>query len=71
MNGYYKAELIRGPARSGPWKAVEDVELATPGWVHWRNTKRLQDYLGDIPPAEYKTSFYNKQTANIGLAEIK
>jgi len=28
VNGYYKAELIYGPARSGPWKTVEDVELA-------------------------------------------
>jgi putative transposase len=25
VNGYYKAELIYGPARTGPWKAVEDV----------------------------------------------
>ncbi|ETZ45508.1 putative transposase for insertion sequence element IS629 [Mycobacterium avium MAV_120709_2344] len=32
MNGYYKTELIYGPARSGPWKTVEDVELATLGW---------------------------------------
>ncbi len=34
VNGYYKAELIRGPARPGPWRTVEDVELATLGWVH-------------------------------------
>jgi putative transposase len=34
VNGYYKAELIRGPARRQPWKTVEDVELATLGWVH-------------------------------------
>ena len=40
VNGYYKAELIRGPARDGrPWKTVEDVELATLGWVHWHNTR--------------------------------
>ena len=38
VNGYYKAELIRGPARQQPWKTVEDVELATLGWVHWHNT---------------------------------
>ena len=37
-SGYYKAEVIRGPARSMPWKTVEDVELATLGWVHWHNT---------------------------------
>ena len=34
VNGYYKSELIYGPARTGPWKTVEDVELATLGWVH-------------------------------------
>ena len=41
VNGYYKAELIRGPARTGPWKTIEEVELATLGWVHWHNTRRL------------------------------
>ncbi len=42
VNGYYKAELIRGPARQGrPWKSVEDVELATLSWVHWHNHDRL------------------------------
>ena len=30
VNGYYKAELIRGPARSTPWKTVEEVELESP-----------------------------------------
>jgi putative transposase len=33
VNGYYKTELVRGPARSGPWRAVEDLELVTLGWV--------------------------------------
>jgi putative transposase len=31
VNGYYKTERIRGPATSGPWKTVEDVELARLG----------------------------------------
>ena len=39
VNGYYKAELIRGPACFMPWKSVEDVEPATLGWVHWHNTQ--------------------------------
>ena len=30
VDGYYKTELVRGPARSGLWKTVEDLELATP-----------------------------------------
>jgi hypothetical protein len=54
VNGYYNAELIRGPARSGPWKTVEEVELATLGWVHWHNTQRLHGYLNDLPPVEFE-----------------
>jgi putative transposase len=61
VNGYYKAELIRGPARTGPWKSAQDVELATLSWVHWHNTRRLHGYLGDIPPAEFETAFYAAQ----------
>ncbi|BCO56964.1 putative transposase for insertion sequence element IS986/IS6110 [Mycobacterium intracellulare] len=38
VNGYYKTELIYGPTRTGPWKTVDDVELATLEWVHWHNT---------------------------------
>lgn len=57
VNGLYKTELIRGPGQ-GPWKTVEDVELATLGWVHWHNTARLHGYLGDIPPAEYEAAYY-------------
>jgi transposase InsO family protein len=41
VNGYYKSELIHGPARPGPWRTVEDVELATLGWVHWHNPAAL------------------------------
>ncbi len=54
VNGYYKAALIRGPARTGPWKTIEEVELATLGWVHWHNTQRLHGYLGDLPPVEFE-----------------
>ena len=71
MNGYYKTELVRGPARSGPWKSVEDLELATLGWVHWHNTQRLHGYLGDIRPAEFEQAFYAGQTDHAQLAEIK
>jgi putative transposase len=58
VNGLYKAELIRGPARPGPWKTVEDVELATLSWVHWHNTARLHSHCGDLPPTEFEAAFY-------------
>ena len=71
VNGYYKAELIRGPARSGPWRSVEDVELATLGWVHWPNTERLHGYLGDLPPAEFEQRFYATQQGSTALVGIQ
>jgi transposase InsO family protein len=70
VNGYYKAELIRGPARTGPWRSVQDVELATLSWVHWHNTARLHGYLGDIPPAEFETAFYAAQRDDQALVGI-
>jgi putative transposase len=67
VNGLYKTELIRGPGQ-GPWRTVEDVELATLAWVHWHNTTRLHSYLGDVPPAEFETAFYAaRQTTPLGV----
>jgi putative transposase len=67
--GYFKTELIRGPTRTGPWKTVEDVELATLGWVHWHNTQRLHGYLGDLPPTEFEERFYAARQGDQALAQ--
>lgn len=41
VNGYYKAELVRGqPKRLG--ETIEQLKLTTLTWVHWNNTERLQ-----------------------------
>lgn len=71
VNGYYKSELIYGPTRPGPWKTVEDVELATLGWVHWHNTRRLHGYLNDVPPAEFEATFYATKRTDQPLVEIQ
>ena len=70
VNGYYKAELIRGPARQGPWKTIEEVELATLGWVHWHNTQRLHGYLGDLPPAEFEALHAARQDPDPGVLPV-
>ena len=70
VNGYYKAELIRGPARTGPWKTVEEVELATLGWVHWHNTQRLHGYLGDLPPVEFEQLHAARQALDSGVLSV-
>jgi putative transposase len=59
VNGYFKPELIREPARRAPWKTVEEVELATLTWVHWHNIERLQGYLCDVTPAEFEATSYS------------
>jgi putative transposase len=51
INALYKAELIR---RRGPWRTVEEVELATLEWVHWWNERRLHGACDHLPPTEYE-----------------
>ena len=61
INGLYKTEVIR---RSGPWRDVDQVELATLAWVHWFNNERLHSALGDIPPAEFEAAWHADQKAD-------
>lgn len=60
VNGLYKAELI---ARNGPWRSVDQVELATSRWVAWWNAERLHSACGDVPPAEYEASYHRLRAA--------
>ncbi len=65
VNGLYKAELIH---RSGPWRSVEQVELATARWVAWWNRERLHSACGDVPPAEFEAAYWARQEAPIAVA---
>jgi len=58
VNGLYKAELIN---RSGPWRTVAEVELATARWVHFWNDRRLHSACGDVPPAEFEAAYHQRQ----------
>ena len=55
INGLYKTELIRA---RGPWRSVDDVEIATAEWVDWFNHRRLYEFCGDVPPAELEAAYY-------------
>ncbi len=55
-NGLYKTELIFGP-QQGPWRNVEEVELATMGWVHWFNNDRIHGYLDNVSPAAFEAAY--------------
>jgi putative transposase len=58
--GLYKTELIR---RRGPWRNVDEVELATLTYVDWFNHRRLHAEIGDVPPAELEATHYRQAAA--------
>ena len=52
VNNLYKTELIR---QRGPWRTVEQVELATLEWVWWWNNSRLLASSTCAPPSRSRT----------------
>jgi len=52
--GLYKTECVR---HEGPWRTVDELELATLSWVHWFNETRLHSALGWMPPADYERAW--------------
>jgi len=55
VNGLYKTELIR---RRGPWRTIEQVELATLEYVWWWNNQRRHGELNMRTPAEVEADYY-------------
>gem|GEM_PF-6855379 len=44
-------------ANGGPWKGLDDLEIATCAWVSWFNEERLHSELGDRTPAEVEADY--------------
>jgi len=61
--GLYKAELIW---RQGPWRTVDQLEIATLEYVDWFNYRRLHGEIGHVPPAEFEEMHHgSRQEAEI------
>lgn len=58
INGLYKTELIKP---RGPWRTVDQVEVATLEWVDWFNHRRLYERCNDLPPVEFEALHYSHQ----------
>lgn len=60
--GLFKTELHRNPAalktNGGPWRGLDDLEIATCGWVAWFNDERLHSELDDCTPAEIEAAYH-------------
>ena len=53
--GLYKTECLR---HDGPFRTVDDLELATLSWVHWSNSDRLHSSIGYQTPIEQEQAYY-------------
>lgn len=51
FNSLFKAELVRN---KGPWKNIDDLEIAVAEYIDWFNFRRLHGEIGLIPPVEYE-----------------
>ena len=60
FNSLFKAELVRN---RGPWKGIDDLEIAVAEYVDWFNHRRLHGEIGLIPPAELEDTYYRHNTA--------
>jgi putative transposase len=62
VNALYKTELHRNPAvlaaNGGHWRGLDDLEIATCGWVGWFNDERIHGELDDLSPAEVEAAYY-------------
>lgn len=55
--GLYKTECVR---HEGPWRGVDDLELATLNWVWWFNEIRIHSELGYVTPIEFEQEHYRQ-----------
>jgi putative transposase len=64
--GLFKTELHRNPAalarNGGHWRGLDDLEIATCGWVGWFNDERFHGELDDSTPAEVEDAYYPRLT---------
>lgn len=64
--GLFKTELHRNPAalraNGGHWRGLDDLEIATCGWVSWFNEERFHGELADLTPAEVEAAYYLHQS---------
>ena len=71
FNSLFKAELVRN---RGPWKNIDELEIATAEYIDWFNHRRLHGEIGMIPPVEFEDVYDHDQavpaTAATALASL-
>ena len=71
FNSLFKAELVRN---RGPWKNIDELEIATAEYIDWFNHRRLHGEIGMIQPVEFEDVYGHDQavpaTAATALASL-
>ena len=67
INGLFKTEVIR---RKGPWRNIDEVEIAVLEWVDWFNNRRLLEPIGWVPPAEFEAAYYQRHETPAAVAGL-
>ncbi|SDZ19334.1 putative transposase [Geodermatophilus africanus] len=65
FNSLFKAELVRN---RGPWRSIDELEIAVAEYIDWFNHRRLHGEIGLIPPAEHEDDFYRHNPAATTVA---
>src|SRR3954453_20493889 len=60
FNSLFKAELVRN---KGPWKNIDDLEIAVAEYIDWFNPRRLHGQIRLIPPAESEDNYFRHNPA--------
>ena len=59
FNSLFKAELVRN---RGPWKNIDELEIAIAEYIDWFNHHRLHGEIGLVPPVEYEQAYDQHHT---------
>jgi putative transposase len=68
FNSLFKAELVRN---RGPWRSIDNLEIAVAEYIDWSNHRRLHGDIGLIPPVEFEEQHYwHNPVATTGAASV-
>ena len=60
FNSLFKAELVRN---KGPWRSIDDLEIAVAEYIDWFNHRRLHGEIGLVPPVEFEAQHHHTTPA--------
>jgi putative transposase len=49
----FNSPCTRPIRNKGPWRGLDDLEIATVEYIDWYYNRRLHGELAHVPPAEY------------------